>query len=234
MRVVIASAAVVAATCLSGAANAAVAGFFLDQSNVTVLPDGTDYLMLTIWDGTSAIGKNFNGYTAVSGDVVFELQTLPALSRFAQTGNKFGLDEFAFNTTLNLTQFSASNFKGLPGNWAVGIGSQNADGFGKFELVPNVSHAGANSVVDPLFFAISGISGDTAANYEQKAPGNPVQGSFDFAAHVINFQVPGDSAGTSSAWFGGNTPAPVPLPAAAWLLLSGLGGLWTVRKHRAA
>jgi hypothetical protein len=79
--------------------------------------------------------------------VVFELQTLPSLSQYAN--GKFGLDEFAFNTTLNLGQFSTNTFKGLPGNWSVGIGSQNADGFGNFELAPSVSKGGANSVADP-------------------------------------------------------------------------------------
>jgi hypothetical protein len=47
---------------------------------------------------------------------------------------------------------------------------------------------------------------------------------------VINFKVPGDTTGTISPWFGGN--APVPLPAAAWLQLSGLGGMWTMGRKR--
>lgn len=208
--------------------------FYLDQSNYTppvggtnYLPDGTNYLKLTIWDGSDAAGKAFNGYTANSGDVVFELQTLSSLSQY-QNG-KFGLDEFAFDTTMTLSQFAASSFKGLPSNWAVGIGSQNADGFGNFELAPNISKGGANSVADPLFFAISGISGDSAATYQEMSGGNAGQGNYYFAAHVINFALPGD-AGTSSAWFGGNVPAPVPLPAAVWLLLSGLGGLEVARR----
>jgi hypothetical protein len=222
-------AAVTAAIALSAPAGATTVSFYLNQSNYTpptggtnYLPDGSNYLKLTIWDGTDAVGRSFNGYTTGSGDVVFELQTLAPVKQYQ--GAKFGLDEFAFNTTLALNQFNANSFKGLPSNWAVGIGSQNADGFGKFELTPNISQGGANNVADPLFFAISGINNDSAATYQELASGNPGQGQFDFAAHVINFSLPTDTA-TTSAWFGGNLPAPVPLPAAVWLLLSGLGGL---------
>ena len=225
---------IAAGVLVSGQASASMLSFFLNQSNYTppaghpnLLPDGTNYLRLTIWDGSDAVGKTFNGYTATAGDVVFELQTLPAISQY-QNG-KYGLDEFAFDTTLTLSQFKTSSFKGLPNNWTVGIGGQNADGFGNFELVPNISKGGANSVSDPLFFAISGISGDSTGTYEVPASGNAGQGSFDFAAHIIGFSLPGD-AGTTSAWFGGNVPAPVPLPAAAWLLLSGLAGLKFVRR----
>src|SRR5262245_47149608 len=100
----------------------------MDQSNVPVLPDGTNYLQVTIRDGVDAVGLSLNGYTTVAGDVAFQIQTLAALSQYAQ--NKFGLDSFAFNTTMNLAAFAAANFKGLPTNWSVGIGVQNADGFG--------------------------------------------------------------------------------------------------------
>src|SRR5215510_16510224 len=95
------AAALALAVSLSGHANAAMVSFYLDQSNVSVLPDGTNYLKLTLWDGPDAIGKVVNGYTAVSGDVVFQVQTLPALSQYQQ--NKFGLDTFAFNTWMSLS-----------------------------------------------------------------------------------------------------------------------------------
>ena len=230
MRKSFLAAATVATIALTGQASAAMTSFYLNQSNVSILPDGTNYLLLTILDGADAVGRVINGYTSVAGDVVFELQTLPALSQYAQ--DKYGLDEFAFNTTMNLGQFGASNFKGLPANWSVGMGSQNADGFGKFELLPGTN--GANNLADPLFFAIGGITADSASSYQELASGNAGQGNYYFAAHVINFQVPGDSAHTTSAWFGGNELATVPLPAAAWLLLSGLATVGGFVRRRAS
>src|SRR6516162_6522619 len=113
--------------------HAAMQQFLLDNSNIGPLPDGTPYLQLTIWDGSNAAGMQIGSYTTTSTDVVFRVTPLASLSQFAV--GKFGLDEFAFNTIMNLNQFSTGNFK-LPSNWTVGIGSQNADGFGKFELIP--------------------------------------------------------------------------------------------------
>jgi hypothetical protein len=162
------------------------------------------------------MGKTANGYTAVAGDVFFEVKTLTALNQYAI--NNFGIDEFAFNTLMQLSNYATSNFMGLPANWTVGIGLSNADGFGKFELTPGTS--GANNLVDPLRFAIHNVAGDSVGTYEELASGNAGQGNYFFASHVQNFSVPGDN----SAWFGGNV-AVVPLPAAGWLLLSGLAGI---------
>jgi hypothetical protein len=158
------------------------------------------------------------------------VQTLPALSQYAQ--NKFGLDTFAFNTKMGLNNYAAANFVGLPSNWSVGIGAQNADGFGKFELSPGTN--GANYVVATLFFAIHNVAGDSTGTYQDPASGNAGQGNYDFASHVINFGVPADQTNTTSAWFGGNTPVVVPLPAAGWLLLSGLGAGAFIRRRKTA
>jgi hypothetical protein len=201
---------------LAGHAHASMVSFYLNQSNISGLPDGTNYLQVTIWDGADAVGKTATNYTAVSGDVFFEVQTLPALNQFA--GNKFGIDEFAFNTLMNLSNYSSTSFMGLPSTWSVGIGSANADGFGAFELTPSTN--GANNVLDPLRFAIHNVNFDSVSTYQELASGNAGQGNYDFASHVINFSVPG----ATSAWFGGNV-AVVPLPAASWLLLSGLATL---------
>jgi hypothetical protein len=202
---------------MAGHAQASMVSFYLNQSNIAGLPDGTNYLQVTIWDGADAMGKTATNYTAVAGDVFFEVKTLTALNQYAI--DKFGIDEFAFNTVMNLSNYSASSFMGLPSTWSVGIGPANADGFGKFELTPGTS--GANNVLDPLRFAIHNVGGDSVSTYQELASGNAGQGNYYFASHAINFSVPGDS----SAWFGGNVPAAVPLPAAGWLLLSGITGV---------
>lgn len=200
---------------LSGQAGASMTSFYLNNSN-TNPPFGpnTDYLELTILDGSNAAGIQIGSYTASSNDVVFELTPLTPLTNYA--GSNFGILEFAFNTSIKpLSTYTASNFV-LPSSWSVAMG-KNADGYGMFNLLPTAGQ-GANNVADPLIFAITGITGDSASTYQVLSSKNAGEGNVDFAAHVINLNTP-----AGSAWFGGE--APVPLPAAAWLLLSGLAGL---------
>lgn len=198
---------VVLASVASVQASAATVSYYLDQSNVSVLPDGTDYLKVTISDSTT-----------VAGNIDFKVETLAALNNISGTSG-FGIDQFGFNTNNTL---SGSNFV-LPTHWTY-AGSGNMDGFGLFNLRTDTN--GANNRLATLNFSITGISGDTIMDYVMMSSGNAGQGNTYFAAHVAGFNI----SGTTSAYFAGSTP--VPLPAAAWLFGSGLLGLAGIARRK--
>jgi hypothetical protein len=197
-------------TIMAGSAQAASVSYFLDQSNINIspnpLPDGINYLKVTISDGTL-------------GNIDFKVETLAPLTSIATSG--FGIDQFGFNTGKTLT---SGNFV-LPTNWT-NIGAGNMDGFGQFGY--RVDANGAANRVSILNFSITGIVGDTVYDYVNLSTGNAGQGNEYFAAHVAGF----NANGTTSAFFGGSTP--VPLPAAAWLFGSGLFGLIGLARRRKA
>jgi hypothetical protein len=189
-------------------ASAASVSYFLDQSNVSALPDGNDYLKVTISDSTT-----------VSGNIDFKVETLAPLNGIAGTSG-FGVDQFGFNTNNALT---SGNFV-LPANWTY-AGSGQMDGFGLFNLQADTN--GAGNRLATLNFSVTGVTGDTVYDYVMLSSGNAGQGNTFFAAHVAGFDAGG---GVTSAYFAGS--APVPLPAAAWLFGSGLLGLLGVARRR--
>lgn len=199
-------------TVLATGAHAATVSYFLNQSNVGPLPDGTNYLQVTISDG-------------VAGAIEFQVDILQPLLDLA--GASFGLNSFGFSTSGAAT---AANVTGLPANWTVNTNS-NQDGFGRFELIPQTN--GAGSRVSPtLLFSVAGITGDTINDYLVLSTNNAGQGNQIFAAHVAGFADLPSLNGTTSAYFGGSTPAPVPLPAAAWLMLSGVAAFGAVARRK--
>lgn len=180
---------------------AASVSYYLDQSNA--LPDGVNYLQVTISDG-------------LDGAVDFLVEVDTALDDIA--GSNFGIQKFGFNVA-EAYSVSATNISGLPSGWSLANGQGQLSGFGRYDVVLQGTGNGRQS---PLAFSIVGIDGDTVHDYAQLAGLNDSQGPSLFAAHVAGFGY-GDEVYVSSGFFGGI--APVPAPPAAWLLLTGLAGL---------
>ncbi|TAK55901.1 MAG: VPLPA-CTERM sorting domain-containing protein [Gammaproteobacteria bacterium] len=186
---------------------AATLSYGLDQAN-SGLPDGAVSVTVTIADS----GDN---------NIVFTIATSPGA--FTE-GINFGVQSFGFNLAAGATPLSAANFL-LPAGWTV-ASSKKQNGFGRFDWV--VSGSGA-SRLDPLVFTIQGVSGDTLASYFALSDAPASEGQVAFAAHVAGF-VPPAGSGATSAYYGGSTP--VPLPAAAVLMLSGLIGFGSLIRRR--
>lgn len=186
-------------------ARAASVSFFLDQSNA--LPDGTHYLSVTMTENAT-------------GGVDFLVQTLDPLNDIA--GRNFGIQKFGFGF-LDDVRGGISN---LPGGWSA-ASNRRMDGFGKFDIRLQGKR---KSRTDNLGFTVDDV---TLADFDSL-----------FSAHVAGFEWCGLVGGSSkrngydwcaggncvtSAYFAGNMPQmpppdpnAVPVPAALWLLGSGL------------
>ena len=190
-------------------AQAASVSYFLDQSNT--LPDNTNYLKVTLTENGSGVD--------------FLVDTLDPLNSIA--GNNFGIDKFGFNFTGN----ASYAITGLPDYWKIRQDKQMSE-FGRYDIL---LQGRGNARTDALSFTVSGVS---LANFDDF-----------FAAHVAGFEWCkiddenrgenlqadswcGDKDCATSAYFGGDAPAAVPLPASAWLFGAGLLGLIGVARRK--
>lgn len=195
---------------------AASVSYFLDQSNR--LPDGTDYLKVTIDD------------QGAPGAINFTIQDLASLSNPAIC-NLSGILEFGFNGI----ELSKNNILGLSHGWTIKH-DKKMDGFGKFENVL----VGKNwNWQDPLTFSIVGIQGDSLSSYISSHDNSD---GFFFGADVggtalhrenHDDEEHGCHVCSKSVFFAGSDlAAPVPVPAAVWLFGSGLLGLIGCVRHK--
>src|SRR3989344_3439924 len=147
MPVILSSVATTAAVTLmlSGPANAASVSYFLDQSNR--LPDGTNYLKVTIDD------------QGLAGAINFTLQPFDSLSDLSKC--TLGIGRFGFNGD----ELDRSNIVGLPDGWKL-KNEKNIAGFGRYENV-----LFGKPLADSLTFSIVGIDGDSIYSYAESHDG---------------------------------------------------------------
>ena len=197
----------------SAMANATSVSYYLDQTNTQpILSDGINYLQVTIADAAFELDANA---------IRFDVTILSPLTSIADTN--FGIQAFGFNTNVPTDPVLAA-IAGLPSGWSA-ASDRNQDGFGNFELV--VSGTDSNRQNPTLTFYITGIAGDTPATYTAPSNGTAAEGNVFFAAQVTGFLDQDPGAGqVTSAYFGGSQA--VPVPATAWLFVTGLAGLAAV------
>lgn len=189
--------------------SAATVSYFLNLSNA--LPDGTNYLKVTISDSTTSLG-----------DIDFRVDVIG--DSFPAAGGNFGMDKFLFNYDAGLS-VTACNITDINAGWRINSDKNAGGGFDRYAFELKGSGATRTNL---LTFTISGVSGDTPFSYATGADYLHNGSTEFFAAHVGSFDA--YPYGTSSAWLAGSTA--VPVPAALWLLGSGLIGLVAVARRR--
>jgi hypothetical protein len=213
-------------------ANAATVTYYLNNTNANpYLPDGPNYIQVDITDGVTA------GADAAGDSVRFDVTILAAVP--PSSGGSYGIDKFFFNTDLVTSTITNANFV-LPAGWT-GDGApppNQGDGYGDFGVSADDTN---NPQAPTLTFYLTGIAGDSIANYYALSTGGQTQGHSHFATHVRGFgdQDPAfcddgfgnDTCVVTSAWFGDSSMVPVvPVPAAVWLLGSAFGLLGFARR----
>ncbi len=194
-------------------ASAALVSYDLTRSSE--LRDGPAYLRVTIDDHGQQDRINFR------------VSILDPLLELAD--RRFGIESFAFNSDFRL---SPSNVTGLPKSWRFDTKEQMGP-YGTFDVRLEAKNDQAR--VSTLSFSIKDVSWTTIWSYIDPSSKYQKGGGFFFAAQVGGLDFSRDYCVTDGSFFAGSTPTPqaVPLPAAAGLLIGGLGvlGAWTRRRR---
>ncbi len=202
-----------ALSALPALANAATVSYYLDQSNQ--LPNGTDYLEVTLADG------------AASNTVDVRVDSLAPLSGIA--GTRFGIQKFAFDLKSGVSATGVGISGLLEPWWVMPIGKIKMHRFGHFDFgLRGTGDSRQNS----LRFTVTGLGlGDILPYFTAQVAG------FQFGGETI------DGSGSESWWSGMGIDeayfcrvpvAPVPLPAALWLMIGGLAALTGIARRRMA
>lgn len=198
------TAPLVALLIAAGPVQAAPLSYILDQSND--LDDGIGYIQVTVDNG-------------VDGAIDFTVTPLPSLLALAT--DKFEIRAFAFNVAEGVDA-TGDNVVGLPDHYNARQTSR-MDGFGRFDLT--IFGTGPAHITS-LAFSIVGVDGDTPESYVDLSQRNANEGNVFFAARVRGLDHDPD------AFVGGPGGAEVPLPATAWLLLTGFVGVFARARRR--
>jgi len=206
----------------------------LNQSDVDAfLPDGLDYMQVTISDG-------------VEGAIDFSVEISPVLTDI-NAGSNFGILYFGFN--FGGLDGSTAEYE-LPTDWFVNDdGPQSFGGFGTFDAVLQGTEFTRQQTLN---FSVSNVEGQTIQDYLSLLSGGEAnEGNVLFAAKLAGFSLdveaaanqsiisldgfkPGETIVPSNARFGGPTSV-VPLPPAMALAFSAMAvlGFTGVRRRKA-
>lgn len=192
-------ASAVAMTLVCGAASAASISYTLSKAND--LPDGIDYLRVTLADGAD-------------GAVDFTVETLSPLNDIAD--DDFGIVKFGFNVDAGVGAEAAS-VTGLPDHWKA-LDSRKLNDAGRYDIVVKAKHKAEPTSV--LNFSITGVDFDELMDYAVLSNGVAPEGHALFAAKVVDFEFMGDMEEMidEDVFYGSTSSTVVPLPATVWLL----------------
>jgi hypothetical protein len=211
---------------LAGSAEAATFTYTLDQVSANgsgaLGADGVPYVSVTVSDDVA------------NNEIDFSFALLGNVDAYKGTGQA-GIKSVGFNVAS--AAVSSSGPVGGFGITNIASGftlpaDHTMNGFGTFEV--KLDGTGSATRYDPLTFSLSTTnalwSGRTAVDFFALSGGSATQGNVAFSVGVTGITTAGFSGG--NPFFGGGAAAPVPLPAAAWLLLSGLGAVGAIRRRR--